>query len=55
MDDFVKAINDLITDHWVKFVVAAGFTGLGWLVGRWRARREWQKREFFHRVNFSLN
>ena len=55
MDDVVKAINDLITDHWVKFVVAAGFTGLGWLFGRWRTRREWQKREFFHRINFSLN
>lgn len=51
----VKAINDLITNHWVKFVVAAGFTVVGWVIGWQRTRRAWQKREFFHRINFSLN
>ena len=31
------------------------FTILGWGVGRWRARRAWQKRDFLNRLNFSLN
>lgn len=55
MQDLIAAFNDLITDHWVKFVTAAAFTVMGWLVARWRADREWKKREFFNRLNISLN
>lgn len=55
MKEFFEAINDLISDHWVKFAVAAGFTALGWLLSWWRSKKAWQHREFFHRVNFSLN
>lgn len=54
MQGFLDAINDLITDHWTKFVTAAGFTLLGWLVARYRAQREWARREFFNRLNISL-
>ncbi len=54
MQGFIDAINDLITDHWTKFVTAAGFTLLGWLVARYRAQREWTRREFFNRLNISL-
>ena len=55
MADIVAAFNDLITDHWAKFLVAAGMTVVGWGIARWRASREWKKREFFHRINFSLS
>jgi len=55
MDQIVAAINDLITDHWVKFASAAGFTAIGWMFARWRNANEWKQREFFHRINFSLN
>lgn len=55
MQEFVGALNDLITDHWVKFVSAAAFAAIGWLIARWRADREWRKREFFNRLNVSLN
>ena len=55
MQNLIAAFNDLITDHWVKFVTAAAFTAIGWLVARWRADREWKKREFFNRLNISLN
>lgn len=55
MQDVIQAVNDLITDHWVKFVTAAAFTVIGWLVARWRADREWRNREFFSRLNISLN
>lgn len=55
MDQIIEALNDLITDHWVKFVTAAGFTAVGWLIARRRAANEWKQREFFHRINLSLN
>ncbi len=55
MDQLIDAFRQLIEDHWIKFVTAAGFTALGWLVARWRADREWKRREFFNRINFSLN
>ena len=55
MTQFFDAISELIADHWMKFVVAAAFTGLGWLLSWWRTKKAWQQREFFHRVNFSLN
>ena len=55
MEDFIRALSDLIDEHWVKFVTAAAFTAVGWLIARRRAARDWQKREFFDRINFSLN
>lgn len=54
MQGIIDALNDLVTDHWTKFVTAAAFTLLGWLVARYRAQREWAKREFFTRLNTSL-
>jgi len=54
MDQIIDAVNDLINDHWLKFVTALGFTAIGWLIARRRAASEWKQREFFHRINFSL-
>ncbi|MEZ6059685.1 MAG: hypothetical protein R3C19_04920 [Planctomycetaceae bacterium] len=55
MDDFIRAVSEMIDEHWVKFVTAGAFTALGWLIARRRAARDWKKREFFDRINFSLN
>ncbi len=55
MPELVSALSDLITDHWVKFVTAAAFAAAGWLIARRRADREWRNREFFNRLNVSLN
>lgn len=55
MKALIDAISELISDHWMKFVVAGCFTGFGWLLAWWRTKKAWQQREFFHRVNFSLN
>lgn len=55
MEQIIDAFNDLITDHWVKFVTAGAFTAVGWLIARRRAASEWKQREFYHRLNFSLN
>ena len=39
----------------MKLATAVLFMAVGWIFGRRRARAEWRKREFFDRVNFSLN
>lgn len=54
MDELVKAVSELVSEHWVKAVVAIGFTAAGWLIGWRRSRAQWRRREFFHRINFSL-
>ena len=55
MEDLIKTVRDLATQHGIKFLTAAAFTGVGWLIGRWRAAQSWKKREFFNRLNVSLN
>lgn len=55
MDKLIEAVTDLIEDHWVKFLTGLGVMALGWLLGNWRARRRWGKKEFFDRLNVSLN
>ena len=35
--------------------MAAVFIGAGWLLGQRRAKAQWQKKEFFDRLNISLN
>jgi len=42
-------------EHWIKFATAAGFMAVGWLIGRYRAYKNWEKREFYERLNISLN
>lgn len=55
-------MNELFTQLWeqlqqrsVSLLVAtvAGF--VGWLIGYWRARQRWARREFYDRLNLSLN
>jgi len=55
MDEVLKTITDALMNHWGKVAVGATFMLVGWIVGWWRARRSWQKKEFFGRINFSLN
>lgn len=55
MAEIFEAVNDLITDHWLKAVTGIVFALVGWWVARIKAHRQWQQREFFHRINFSLN
>lgn len=55
MKAFFELCIELFTDHWVKVLIGAAFLVLGWLFGWWRARRRWMRKEFFERVNFSLN
>jgi hypothetical protein len=52
---FVEILLDYVHDHWMKLATALLFMAVGWFFGRRRARAEWRKREFFDRVNISLN
>jgi hypothetical protein len=51
----MDVITDYIHDHWTKLATAGLFMALGWLFGKRRARAEWKKREFYNRINISLN
>ena len=51
----LDAVFERVHDHWIELLTAAAFTALGWVFGNWRARTSWRRREFFDRVNFSLN
>jgi len=55
MQQIVEAIEDIISDHWLKILSAIGFSLFGWFVAHWRSSRSWQRREFFERINLSLN
>ncbi len=55
MGDFFQTVRNLATEHGIKVLTAAAFTLAGWLIGRWRAARSWRNREFFNRLNVSLN
>jgi hypothetical protein len=53
--EFLQTVRNIATDHGIKILTAAAFTLAGWLFGRWRAARNWRKREFYNRLNISLN
>jgi hypothetical protein len=51
----LEFLTDYFHDHWSKLAMAALFMAIGWLFGKRRARGEWRRREFYNRVNISLN
>ena len=58
MDAFsqiLDAVFQRVQNHWIELLTAAAFTLVGWFFGRRRAKADWRKREFFDRINFSLN
>lgn len=50
-DDLVAAARE----HGSKVLLSAAGLAAGALLGRWRARRQWARREFLDRLNVSLN
>lgn len=55
MKELIEALGELVSEHGVKILSAAAFTLAGWFVAHWRASRAWKRREFYERINFSLN
>jgi hypothetical protein len=55
MDQILAAITDWLEDNWLKFLTGILIAVAGWIFGQWRARKNWQRREFHDRLNVSLN
>ncbi|QDT16829.1 hypothetical protein [Alienimonas californiensis] len=55
LSQVLDAVFQRIQNHWIELLTAAAFTLVGWFLGHRRAKSNWRKREFFDRVNFSLN
>jgi hypothetical protein len=55
MNELYDLLVQLMNDHWAKIVTAGIFGAAGWFFGRRRAKRDWQRREFYDRLNVSLN
>ncbi len=55
MQDLIELFFDMFHDHWVKVAIGLGMLIVGTVIGWWRARNRWLRKEFFDRINFSLN
>ncbi len=55
MEEILKQIWVHLQDNAVKIIVGLLVAAAAWWYGRYRARSEWNRREFFHRINISLN
>jgi hypothetical protein len=53
--DLLNILSEQAASHWFKFATALACIAAGWYLGKWRARKIWKRKEFFHRVNISLN
>jgi hypothetical protein len=51
----IDAAIQALQDHAAKIVVGFLLMAAGWVIGRRRARANWQKQEFLDRLNISLN
>src|SRR5688500_16552111 len=55
LSEFTRLVLDFLVDHWAKIVLLIVGLVFGTLWVRRRARREWAHKQFFHRINVSLN
>lgn len=55
LDQIGIHIVDTLREHFVKVLVGFLLMGVGWYLGRVRAREHWKKQEFLDRLNMSLN
>jgi len=55
MQELFDLAGEKIQEHWLKVLLIAVSTAIGWGLGKFRARRQWTKREFLNRLNISLN
>lgn len=54
-ESLLEAVIDLIMDNWIKAVVTAIVMLMAGWYGSYRANKNWAKREFYDRLNISLN
>ncbi|MCA9090771.1 MAG: hypothetical protein KDA90_19285 [Planctomycetaceae bacterium] len=55
MQELIDLLVENAKEHYLKAVLAGAGMCIGWIIGRWRARRNWERREFYDRLNVSLN
>lgn len=55
MDELLQTIWKHLHDKIVGILIATGFTIVGWYWGKRKADAKWKKREFYDRLNVSLN
>src|SRR5438046_9138586 len=55
LEQLFHTLSDYVKDHAVKILTGLVLMGVGWFVGFRRAKANWKKREFFDRLNISLN
>lgn len=55
MQQILDALMQQLQEHAAKILVGLVSIWVGWLIGRRRARANWQKQEFLDRLNVSLN
>lgn len=55
IEQFFSALSDWLHDNWMKLLTGLLLMVVGWVFGKRRARSEFKKREFYHRLNVSLN
>lgn len=55
IDQWLHTLQDYVKDHAVKLITSLVLIAIGWFFGRKRAHAQWQKQEFFDRLNVSLN
>lgn len=48
-------VSEQIHDHGAKVLTGLVLMGVGWYFGNRKARHNWRRREFFDRLNISLN
>ncbi len=53
--EMVEVVIKELQQHLLKVVVGFVLMAAGWFIGHRRAQASWQKREFYDRLNFSLN
>lgn len=55
MGQFLGLVQDLIDKNWGKLAGGLVLMAVGWFLGNWRARSDWARKTFLHRLNISLN
>ncbi len=55
LEQLFHTLSGYVQDHAVKILTGLVLMGIGWFVGFRRAKINWKKREFFDRLNVSLN
>lgn len=55
MANFLRLLLELLQDHWQQLLISLVSIALGAWWGRRRAKRDWARKEFLDRINFSLN